>query len=122
MAAFTCKPSPSAAPVACQGPGDVSTCVPENGGTACKESDIKKTVAPFKVCFQTGEGLRPGVDEALWQRTFGRPSEERSCKVCFLLSVADKPFFIDFDSEFEYEGKRGIGTPFSGTEYQVSWS
>jgi hypothetical protein len=81
MAAFTCVPSPGAPPVACLGPGDVSTCRPENGGSACKESDTKKTVAPFKVCYQAGEGVRPGVDVALWQRTFGRPPEERSCKV-----------------------------------------
>lgn len=81
MAAFTCVPSPGAPPVACRGPGDVSTCRPENGASACKESDTKKTVAPFKVCYQAGEGVRPGVDVALWQRTFGRPPEERSCKV-----------------------------------------
>jgi len=45
----------------------VTTCPPENGGSACKESDIKKTVTPFKVCYQAGEDVRPGVDVALWQ-------------------------------------------------------
>jgi len=120
MAAFTCVPSPGMTPIPCRSTGDVTTCPPENGGSACKESDIKKTVTPFKVCYQAGEGVRPGVDVELWQRTFGRPPEEKSCKVCFMLSVADKPFFIDFDSEFEFEGKRGIGTPFSGTEYEAA--
>ena len=60
------------------------------------------------------------MDAGAGQRTFGRPPEEKSCKVCFMLSVADKPFFIDFDSEFEFEGKRGLGTPFSGAEYPLN--
>ena len=51
---------------------------------------------------QAGEATRPGIDVDLWQRTFGRSPEERSCRVCFMMSVADQPFFIDYDADFSY--------------------
>jgi len=31
-----------------------------------------------------------------------------------------QPFFIDYDPDFEYNGRQGIGTPFSGIEYHVA--
>ena len=117
MGLFTCIPSGATAPVKCNGLTDTTTC---SGGTPCLASDAKKTIAPFKVCYQAGEATRPGVDLELWQRTFGRSPESRSCQVCFMMSVADKPFFIDFDPEFEYQGRQGIGTPFSGQEYNLA--
>jgi len=51
MGLFTCVPVESSAPVKCNGLVDTSTCL---GGSACKISDIKKTIASFKVCYQTG--------------------------------------------------------------------
>ena len=35
-------------------------------------------------------------------------------------NLADKPFFIDFDADFVYEGRTGIGTPFSGHVYDLA--
>jgi len=117
MSLFTCVPLGSSGPIKCNGPRDTSTCP---NGTPCQGSDIKKTIEPFKICYQAGEAKRPGVDVELWHRTFGRSPEARSCKVCFLMSVADKPFFIDFDPDFHYQGRTGVGTPFSGTEYNLA--
>jgi hypothetical protein len=61
------------------------------------EGASKKSVKPFKVCYQSGEATRPGVDVDLWHRTFGRLPEERGCLVCFMMSVAEAPFFMDYD-------------------------
>jgi hypothetical protein len=117
MSLFSCVPRGSSRPVKCNGPSDTSTCP---NGTPCRNSDIKTTIEPFKVCYQAGEAKRPGVDVSLWRRTFGGSPEALSCEVCFMLSVADKPFFIDFDADFEYEGRTGIGTPFSGHVYDLA--
>ncbi len=120
MGLYTCVPKDATLAVKCQGPSDVTTC--GTLGTPC-EAPQRISVSPFKICYNAGEELRPGVDEQLWQRSFGQKPENKTCEVCFMMSVADKPFFIDFDSEWpdpREKGKKGIGTPFSGKEYKLA--
>ena len=95
---YSCTPASKNAshfpsPKPCQGDSDVTTCGPlETGATKCSKG---QTPAPSKVCFNSGELVPTSVDQGLWERIYGQPPGAQSCRTCFLLGVADRPFFVN---------------------------
>ena len=77
----------------CAGDSDVTTCGRvDTGATKCAKA---QTPAPGKVCFTSGEVVAESVDKALWKRIYGQSPGAESCRTCFVLGVADRPFFVN---------------------------
>ena len=56
MGLYTCIPAGDTAPRKCNGPADTTSC-PGAGSTPCRENSAKKTLTPFKICYQVRAGL-----------------------------------------------------------------
>ena len=56
MGLYTCIPDGDTAPRKCNGPADTTSC-PGAGSTPCRENSAKKTLTPFKICYQVRAGL-----------------------------------------------------------------
>ncbi len=94
---FRCTPAPHNAtdvpkPIKCQGDADTLTCGPiDKGATKCSKPAPSP---PAKICFASKKPVKETVDVALWNRIYGTSPEVESCQFCFLLGVADRPFFV----------------------------
>ena len=99
---FRCTPAPRNAtdvpkPIKCQGDTDTLTCGPTDRGTTKRSKPAHSP--PAKICFASKGLVKKTVDVTLWNRIYVTSPEVESCQFCFLLVVADRPFFVKSGAE-----------------------
>mmetsp|Transcript_88781 Transcript_88781/g.236306 ORF Transcript_88781/g.236306 Transcript_88781/m.236306 type:complete len:931 (-) Transcript_88781:51-2843(-) len=68
-------------------------------GDVCQQRQVaQKTVAPFKVCFQSKQVIPSTVNQVLYQAIYGFTVANDSCTSCFVVSVLSPPFFISLSA------------------------